>query len=431
MGSFSSLAGKSYTWMGFFITMCTLGIAFYYSVVTAWSLRYLWISFMNVISSTSIADQLSENPDFLDNQWLAIANGSWGTIIIYIIVVIAGVNLLGKGIRQGLEKANRILIPSLFILLLIIVVLVLQLPNGLQGLEYMFTVKWELFADPKVWIEALSQSAWSTGAGWGLMMTLSSYSREREDVVLNTFIGAFGNNTASIVAGMAIIPSVFALASSESEALSFLQAGNQSLTFLIIPKLFDNYAGGNILAVVFFLALFFAAFSSLLPMIELFMSNLINVGISRKPATWMVGICFIVIGFPSAYSLDFFNNQDWVWGVGLILSGLFMLWAVIKYNPRKFKVDFIDQDSQMRVSNFYFAAASVLNVLLAVFLIYWWLSQGYSANPWFNAQGAWNVFDVYSNASVITQWVVILAVGIALNSFLYRKFKTYDPFLTD
>ncbi|MDH5599144.1 MAG: hypothetical protein OEY34_08465 [Cyclobacteriaceae bacterium] len=286
----------------------------------------------------------------------------------------------------------------------------------------MFTIDVSQFSNSTIWIEALSQSAWSTGAGWGLIMTISSYSRSKEDVTLNTFIGAFGNNTASLLAGMAILPAVFALAVSEADAIAFLQAGNQALTFTIIPKLFANLPGGFILSFIFFLAFFLAAFSSLLTMLELFIKNLGDLGFNRKSASFRVILFCIVFGLPSAWSLDVFNNQDWVWGLGLIISGLLILGGVIKYGVIKFKREFIDSDSDFKVSNFYFAFSIFINVILAVILIPWWMSRGYSDYPWFNASGYWNVFDTYSNASILTQWGIVILSGILINGFLYKKF---------
>jgi len=422
IGSMAALAGKKYTWMGFFITICTLGIAFYYSVVTAWALRYLGFSLQNLFASQSLSEVLAENPGYLDQFWNSISSGNWITVALYIVNVLLGVSVLSKGIQKGLEKANKILIPSLFVLLLIICAIALSMENGFKGLEYMFAIDMSLFSNPRIWIEALTQSAWSTGAGWGLMMTISAYTRSHEDVTLNTFIGALGNNTASLLAGMAILPAVFALAPSYDEAVTYLQTGNQALTFTIIPKLFSTITGGVFMSIIFFLALFIAAFSSLLPMIELFAKNLSDLGFGRKSAMVRVAIFFIIFGFPSAYSLDFFSNQDWVWGVGLIVTGLFILFAVVKHGAKKFKTDFIDQDSDFKVSTRYFVFCMVGNLVLVVFLIYWWLSQGYSAHPWFDDQGHWNVFDVYSNASVLTQWTIVLVTGIVLNRFLYKKF---------
>lgn len=425
IGSFGQLAGKKYTFMGVFITVCTLGIAFYYSVVTAWAVRYLGFSVVNAANTWSggetLDQKLAADPEYLDTFWTAMSTGNWVTVAVFAVVVIGGVLLLVKGVSNGLEKANRVLIPSLFILLIIIVVVVLNMPNGIKGLDYMFAIRWEDFENPTIWIEALSQSAWSTGAGWGLMMTLSSYTRSNEDVTLNTFIGAFGNNSASLLAGMAILPAVFALAPTDEAAIAYLQTGNQALTFTVIPMLFTQLPAGEILSIIFFLTLSIAAFSSFLPMIELLQRNLGDFGLTRKRAFLLVIVIFLACGFPSAWSLAFFSNQDWVWGVGLIVSGLFILFAVAKYGTQKFKTNLIDIDSDMNVSNLYFRLFIWLNIPLAIFLIYWWMSEGYSTYPWFDETGSWNVIDVYSNASIVTQWGVVISGGILLNGIIYKK----------
>ncbi|MFK7888747.1 MAG: sodium-dependent transporter [Gammaproteobacteria bacterium] len=426
IGAFGNTLGKRYTWVGFFVTVCTLGICFYYSVVTGWGLQYLAFSIKNAWAATSggatIGAALAQDPEFLTTHWTNVANGNLLTVVLYAVVVAVAIFVLTRGIRNGLERANRVLIPSLFVLLFIVMGVALNMDNGVKGLEYLFRIDPAHFSNPKIWIEALSQSAWSTGAGWGLMMTISSYSREREDVTLNIFIGAFGNNTASIVAAMAILPSVFALAATDAQAISYLQSGNQALTFSVIPRLFDGLPGGHYLAIVFFLAFVLAAFSSLLPMIELFIRNLCDLGLTRNTAAVRAGFFVVLFGFPSAWNLDFFSNQDWVWGIGLILSGLFFLLAAFKAGLLKFKHAIIDKDSDFRVPDAYFAACISLNVVLAVVLVVWWMSRGYSANPWFDENGNWSLFDVYSNASVVTQWAAVLIIGIILNGFLYKRF---------
>ncbi|MDE0471278.1 MAG: sodium-dependent transporter [Ekhidna sp.] len=421
IGSFALFAGKKYTWMGFFVTICTLGIAFYYSVVTAWAFRYFLFSLSNIFHRQTLRKRLNDDPDYLDHFWASVANQDWTTVLVYIAVILIASFILIRGVKQGLEKVNKLLIPGLFLLLAIMVVISLSMEGGIRGLEYMFAINPSHFANPTIWIEALSQSAWSTGAGWGLMMTISAFSREKEDITLNTFIGAFGNNMASLLAGMAILPAVFALAPSEKEAITYLQAGNQALTFTIIPLLFANIPQGDYLSLLFFLALFVAAFSSLLPMIELFLQNVLNLQFSKYKALAWVIICFITFGFPSAWSLEFFANQDWVWGVGLIVAGLFIMTAVAMNGPGRFKEQTIDVGSDVMLSTGFFRLAVYANILVGLFLIYWWLSQDFSLN-WLDENGTWDLFGTYSNASTITQWVIVLVVGIILNTFLYKKF---------
>lgn len=421
IGSFAQFAGKKYTWMGFFITINTLGIAFYYSIVTAWAFQYLTFSVQNLFNKEPLLTTIQNNPEHLTAFWENSSNGNWSTVVVYIVVILSGAFILIRGVQKGLERANKLLIPSLFVLLFIIVIVSLSMDGGVKGLEYMFAINWEHFGDPTIWIEALSQSAWSTGAGWGLMMTLSAFTREQEDVTLNTFIGAFGNNTASLLAGMAILPAVFALSATDQEAINFLQSGSQALTFTIIPMLFANIPGGAFLSILFFLALLVAAFSSLLPMIELMMKNLNDLNLPKRIVLFIVIISFVLLGFPSAWSLDFFSNQDWVWGVGLILNGLFILIAVAMHGPVSFKEKFIDLGSDMRLSTVFFKIAIFGNIALAVFLIYWWLSQDYSAT-WFDENGRWDIFGVYSNASTLTQWAVVILTGVIINRFLHKKF---------
>ncbi len=434
IGSYAKLAGKPYTWAGFFITLCTLGIAFYYSVVTAWGLRYLGFSVENLYHEVSggagLASKLNDEPELLNHYWQEISNANGTTMVLYVVAVLTGTWLLMKGIQKGLENANKILIPGLFLMLLLIAFVALSMEGGAQGLEYMFHIDFALFLNPKIWLEALSQSAWSTGAGWGLMMTISSYSRSDEDVTLNTFIGAFGNNSASILAGMAILPAVFALSDSAEEATHFLQSGNYALTFTIIPQLFGHIPGGSYLTVLFFLAFSIAAFSSFLPMIELFISNLIDLGLQRKKAAILAAGFCILLGFPSAYSLDFFSNQDWVWGLGLIVNGLLIIIAVLRYGSTSFKQELIDSDADFRIPTLYFRLCMAFNVPFGLFLLYWWMSQGYSEYPWFDNEGNWNVIDTYSNATILSQWLLVVGIGVLFNNYLYRYFvlkknKTY------
>ncbi len=418
ISSFGLFAGKKYVWMGVFITLCTLGITFYYSTVTAWGLRYIGFFFTTIFQDS----QGVWESGFFENYWKGVSNYSLATILAQVVSIVLACFILYRGIQKGLEKANRILIPFLFIMLIIIAISSLTRENGMEGLKYMFAVDLSHFQNPKVWIEALSQSAWSTGAGWGLMITLSSYTRKNEDVTLNTFIGGFGNNFASILAGVAILPSVFALSENSSMAIEYLGKGNQGLTFNIIPMLFLSIKGGSFLGLTFFLAFFVAAFSSLLALTELMLKTLMDLGFNRHRAALTTAGACILFGFPSAYSLDFFSNQDWVWGIGLVVSGLFIVFAVVKEGAISFKMKWIDPGSDFKLNNLFFKIALLLNIPSAIILIYWWLSRGYSQHPWFDRNNNWNLFDVYSNATVITQWGILILAGLLLNNVIYRVF---------
>ena len=158
-------------------------------------------------------------------------------------------------------------------------------------------------------------------------------------------------------------------------------------------------------------------------MVELFIRTLSDLGIGRKAAATVAGLGCILFGAPSAWSLDFFKNQDWVWGIGLIISGLFFIFAVFKHGLKRFLPTMVDTDSDFKVAPAYFQISMVINILFGLVLIWWWMSRGYSDYPWFDASGNWNAIDVYSNASIVTQWAGILLLGILLNRWLALKFK--------
>ncbi|MFQ3215202.1 MAG: NSS family neurotransmitter:Na+ symporter [Marivirga sp.] len=427
LGSLGSLAGKKFNWMGIFVTIVTVGIAFYYSVVTGWSLRYFILNTQNLIdyifgSGAMNAKFADPNVNFMDTFWADLSNSSWQAVLCYMFTITIAIWVLGKGIKQGLEKTNKILIPTLFILLMVVSAFAIQMPGGLKGLEYLFTIDVEKFKDPIIWIEAITDSAWSTGAGWGLMITIGSFSRSKEDVTLNTFLGAFGNNTAALLAAMAILPAVFAMSATSGEAVEFLHSGNTALVFTVLPQLFAKMTGGPFLSWIFFGAFAMAAFSSILPMMQLIIKNLTDYNISKKQAAFMAGAACFIVGFPSAWNLAVFENQDWVWGVGLLVSGIFISFLIIRYGPMKFKRDFIDDNSDFIVSKYYFSGMIYFNFLAGLFLVYWWMSQGYSDYPWFDENGNWNVIDKFSNATIVTQWGIALLVAIIFNGWVYKKF---------
>ena len=157
-------------------------------------------------------------------------------------------------------------------------------------------------------------------------------------------------------------------------------------------------------------------------MMQLIIRNLTDLEINKKRAAFIAGAACFIIGFPSAWSLDIFENQDWVWGVGLLVSGIFIAFLVLKYGPMKFKRDFIDQNSDFKVSKYYFAAMITFIFFAGIFLTYWWMDQGYSDYPWFDENGKWNVFDKFSNASIVTQWAAALVIAVVFNGWFYKKF---------
>ena len=411
IGSFADLMGPQFAWMGGFVALCTMSIMFYYSVVTGWAFRYFLLTLSGKLASVDHSE-----------VWNQFITGNQ-PILFHLLALCIGSFIIYRGINRGLEKVNRILIPTLIILLFIGIGRALTLPNAAIGLDYFFNIRTEYLLDYKVWLEGLSQSAWSTGAGWGLILTYSVYMREKEDIVLNSFITGFGNNSASLLAGLAIIPAIFSLMPTLQAAEEALKVGNDGLSFIVIPQLFNQLPGSVFFSSIFFLGLFLAALSSLIAMLELSTRIIMDFGLSRKKALPLVSLITALLGLPSAISYQVFQNQDWVWGLGLIISGSFFAIAVIRYGVGKFRQNFINVVAGDMKAGFWFDyLLKYLIPIEASVLIIWWLYRSIGWNP----QGWYNPLQTDSLGTCIFQWAVAIVILLLLNGVIVKKLKRQE-----
>ena len=298
VGAFTTLVGGRFAWMGGFIAVTTVMILFYYSVITGWALKYV------VLTATGGLQGIAP-----EEYWTAYSGSLWQPISFHLLSVALGAAIIQRGIVSGIERANRVLIPMLFALLIVAVIRAVTLPGAERGLEFLFNPDLSALTNYRTWLEALTQSAWSTGAGWGMILTYAAYMRKNEDIVLNATTIGFGDNSASLLAGMAVVPTAFAILSTQ-DALAAMEASNYGLTFIWIPQLFERVPGGAFFLPMFFVALFFAALSSLIAMIELATRILIDGGMRRRQAVRRVAVAVAVCGIPSAVNLSLFENQD-------------------------------------------------------------------------------------------------------------------------
>jgi NSS family neurotransmitter:Na+ symporter len=412
IGSFIKSAGPGFGWMGWFVGICTTAIMFYYSVVCGWSLKYFFLSISGSISTINH-----------EAYWQNYSASIFQPLAFHLVSILIGGFIIYRGIVHGVEKFSRIIVPLLFVLLIIAAIKAITLPGSGKGIGYFFHMNLSDLANYKIWLEGLSQSAWSTGAGWGLLLTYAVYARKSDKIIGNSFITGLGNNFASIIAGLAIIPTVFALSATSQAASDALNSGNQGLAFIVIPQLFIKMPGGVLFSSVFFLALFFAAISSLISMIELAVRLLIDFGFTREISVLLVCAAVFILGAPSAVSLTFFNNQDWVWGLGLLLSGAFFAFTVPRIGVTKFVSDWImpgrNSDILIRIFKvlFYFLIPVEFAVMLG-----WWFMQSVQWNP----ESWWNPFETYSLATALLQWAIVIAFGFLFNRHFVKRINQND-----
>ncbi len=410
-GAISITAGKKFGWMGAFVVFVSTAIMFYYSVVTGWCIKFLF---------SALTGDLLRTKDYL-GFWENFSNG-YSPILFHFIALSISAYVIYKGVTKGIEKANKILVTTLVAILIILLVRAVTLPGASAGLKYFFTPKLEYLTNYKVWLSALTQNAWDTGAGWGLILTYAIYMRKREDVPLNAALIGMGNNSVSLIAGMIIFSTVFALAGPEAMT-KITQSGpaNTGLTFIYLPLLFgkmsSSFLVNQIFAVMFFLALSSAALSSLISLVELATRTFIDFGIERRKAILFVASLGFLFGIPSALNLNFFLNQDWVWGVGLILSGAFIAFAIIRFGTDKFRTEIINgEGSDIKIGKIYNFIIQFLIPLQVVILLVWWLVSSAQWDPeW------WNPFHAQNAGTCIFQWGVVIGIFVVLNNFLTKR----------
>ena len=412
VGAIAKTAGKKFAWMGAFVAFVSTAIMFYYSVVTGWCIYYLF----SAINGNLFA--VSNHLQYWNNF-----TSSYTPIVFHFIAMAVGSMIVFKGIVGGIEKANKILVSTLLIIIVLIFFRAVTLPNASEGLKYFFTPKLDLILDYKVWLNALTQNAWDTGAGWGLIMTYAIYMKKKEDIAINASLIGFGNNSVSLIAGIIIFSTVFALSSNDAFAqISQSGPANTGLTFIVLPVLFSKMSGSvifnTVFASAFFLALSFAALTSLISMIELATRTIIDFGIGRKKAITIVGAVGFLLGIPSAVDLAFLVNQDWVWGVGLILSGAFIGFAVIRFGTDKFRLEIINgEGSDVKIGKWYNVIIKYFIPVQVIVLLSWWLISSTSWDPeW------WNPFHAENLGTCLFQWFIVLSAFTLMNK-LFVKFS--------
>ncbi len=408
VGAITKIAGNKFGWMGAWIVFVSTAIMFYYSVVTGWCVRY----FFSVISG----DLFNTSEHLI--YWNEFSSG-YQPLLFHFISMLFAAFVIIRGVTNGIEKMTKVMVPALLIILFILFIRAITLPNAIEGIKYFFTPDIDVVLDYKVWLNALTQNAWDTGAGWGLILAYAIYMKKREDISLNAALIGFGNNSVSLLAGITIFSTVFALSSSDAiNQISQSGPANTGLTFVYLPLLFtkltESYLVNIVFASMFFIALVFAAFTSLISMVELSTRTMIDFGFKRQNAIVLIALLGFIFGIPSALDLKFLTNQDWVWGLGLILSGAFISFSIIKYGVNKFRTEIINgYGSDVKIGKWYNFVIGILVPIQVVVLISWWFisSIGWDAE-W------WNPFHSENIGTVIFQWVIILILFIGLNKFL-------------
>lgn len=279
IGTFRSTGANGiWTLFGAVLAVCvSFFVLSYYTVIAGWAVGYMYTSLINhpVPFTEFIAA-----PGYV--------------IPLFALAMLTSIIIVLGGVSGGIEKATKVMMPLLMVLLFVTIIRSLTLPGAGKGIEYYLIPDFSKI-NGNVILQALTQAFFSLGIGWGIMITYGSYMKKEQSIVSSSLWVAGMDTSIALLAGLMIFPAVF--------AFDMKPGSGPTLVFEVLANIFPHMPAGNIVGAIFFLLLFIAAITSTISMVEVVGSWLIdNKNWNRKKATWTVGIAAFFVGLPAALS---------------------------------------------------------------------------------------------------------------------------------
>ena len=321
--------GSAWKYVGLMTVIVPLVVASYYSVIGGWSFEYLF----KACTFSFNGSQASMSSMFTD-----FVSSPWAPLICHTIFLLATCLIVVVGIKDGIEKFSKVMMPLLFFIVIAIAVYSVCLPGAKAGLDYLFNPDFSKI-DGKAIAAALGQAFFSLSLGFGTILTYASYVDKKENALFQSTATAVSDLMFAMIAGVAIMPAVFAFGLNP-------QSG-PGLVFETLPFVFGQMPAGGFIAILFFVALLVAALTSSISMIEVAVAYLVEEKkLSRIGACsalfalcWTVGaMCSLSFGPLSDFTIggrtifDFFDNlsSNILMTLGSLLTVIFVGWRLKK-----------------------------------------------------------------------------------------------------
>ncbi|WP_261134875.1 sodium-dependent transporter [Bacillus sp. Marseille-Q3570] len=301
VGSFQELTpGKPWYVTGIFGVMAAFLILSFYGVVAGWSLSYTTKAMSGDLLSVP-GEQMGDHfGGFIGN---ALSPILWQTLFMAIVIIV-----VVKGVKEGIEKWNKILMPTLGILLLILVIRGVTLPGAGEGVAFLFSPDFSALSGEAVLV-ALGHAFFSLSLGMGTMITYGSYVPKNVKLPTAATGVSLADTGFALLAGLAIFPALF--------AFGMDPGAGPGLIFITLPAVFEMMPFGQFFAVLFFLLISVAALTSAISILEVPVAYFMRkFEWTRKKATWILGTIIFLFGIPSSLSLG-------AWGEFTIFGKVF------------------------------------------------------------------------------------------------------------
>lgn len=325
--------------IGWFQVFVSFVILTYYAAVIAWGVQY---------TIFSVKQSWGDDPlTFFTSDFLQVAAGdtfSWSPVaavaiplaLIWIFVLL----ILGRGLSKGVEAANKIFLPLLVALFLIMVIRALFLPGAVEGLDAFFTPQWGELSDPHVWLNAFSQVFYSLSVGFGIMLTYASYLKPKTNLTGTALVAGFANSSFEILAGIGVFSALGFMASTQGVGVSDIEGlSGPILSFVTFPQIVSMMPGGSLFGVLFFASLVLAGITSLLSLLQVVSGGLQDkFGLSPVKAAMAFGIPAGIVSVSLFGTKSGLNNLDivdtFINNIGVVASAVMMAILAAAFAPR-------------------------------------------------------------------------------------------------
>ncbi|MGX5553354.1 sodium-dependent transporter [Bacillus cereus] len=294
--------------------MCvTFIVSTYYAVIIAWSISYTYFAITGAWGK--------DTQSFLFKEYLHVADkpGQFGGLVPEVLIPLAlvWIIVLGvafKGVKKGIEVVNRIFIPLLVVMFLIIVVRAVTMEGAMQGLDAFFKPDWNRIFDGKVWLAAYGQIFFSLSLAFGIMITYSSYLPKNSDTTNNAFITGFANSGFELLAGIGVFAALGFMANNMGVPVDKVASAGVGLAFVVFPQIINELPMSPLFGVLFFLSLTVAGITSLISLAEVcFAAVSEKFSLSREKTIGIMGTLLVLVSlvFATRGGLMFLDVVDY------------------------------------------------------------------------------------------------------------------------
>ena len=377
---------------GWWQMMVNVIIGLYYAVVLGWAASYTYFSINGAWGDKPI--------DFFIGEFLKMGDIKNGVSFEFVGMVtgpliamwIIALGVLSLGVQKGIAKVSSVLMPVLVIMFMALVIYSLFLPGAEKGLDALFTPDWSKLSNPSVWIAAYGQIFFSLSICFGIMVTYASYLKKESDLTGSGLVVGFANSSFEVLAGVGVFAALGFIATAQGQEVSEVAKGGIGLAFFAFPTIINKAPFGEVLGVLFFGSLTFAALTSFISVIEVIISAIQDkLRIRRVKVTFIVGVPMMLVsvllfgtttGLPMLDVFDKFVNY-----FGIVAVAFVSLIAIVANEKLGLLGDHLNETSSFKVG-FFWRLCIVLTTGILAFMLFSEgakvFSEGYEGYPsWF------------------------------------------------